>query len=74
MSAGTGASLGNVSVPVGIALVLDNEDEVKAGEDGRLQLNVLPSRLQVIIPASCIHLSALRHLGFLISSMKSPRC
>ena len=74
VSAGTGASLGNVSVPVGVALVLDDEDEVKAGEDGRLQLNILPSRLQVIIPASCILLSAQRHSGFLMYPMKSPHC
>ncbi len=44
-------SLGNVPVPVSIALILDDEDEVKAGQDGRLQLNVLSSRFQVIIPA-----------------------
>ena len=47
-----GASLGNVPVPVSIALVLHDEDEVKAGENGCLELDVLPSRLQVIIPAS----------------------
>ena len=54
MLASTGASLGDVSVTVGIPLVLHDEDEVKAGKDGRLQLNVLPGRLQVIIPASCM--------------------
>jgi len=49
----TGASLGNVPVPVSIALVFDDEDQVEARQNGRLQLDVLSCRLQVIIPA-CI--------------------
>ena len=46
--------LRNLPVPVHGALILDNEDEVKAGQDGGLQVNVLLSCLHVIIPA---HLS-----------------
>ena len=46
-----GPSLGDVPVPVSIALVLHDEDKVKPRQDGRLQLDVLSGRLQVIIPA-----------------------
>ena len=53
--------LGNVPVPVSIALILDDEDEVKAREDGCLQLDVLPCRFQVIIPAPCRAFHHFRH-------------
>lgn len=51
--------LGDVPVPVSVALILDDEDEVKAREDSRLKLDVLPCRFQVIIPAPCRALSSL---------------
>lgn len=52
VSKSRGCALGDLAVPVSVALVLHDEDEIKAGQDGRLQLNVLASRLHVIIPAS----------------------
>jgi len=46
-----GHSLGYPAVLIDGALVLDDKDEVKARQDGALQVYVLLGGLQVIIPA-----------------------
>ena len=47
-----GAAPGDLLVGLHAAIVLDDEDEVKAGQDGGLQVDVVLRRLQVVIPAN----------------------
>ena len=47
-----GASLGNVPVPVSVALIFDDKDQIETRQNGRLQFDILSCGLQVIIPAS----------------------
>ncbi len=47
-----GSPLGYPAVLVDGALILDDEDEVKAGQDGALQVYVLLCRLQVVVPSA----------------------
>ncbi len=50
--AGRRPAPGDLHVPLRVALVLDNEDEVEARQDGGLQVDVLVRALQVVVPAA----------------------
>ena len=68
---------GNLLVPLHRPLVLDDENEIEAGQDRALQVNVFLRSFQVIIPANttaCLHKSREAGLEILLAGGGALGC